>query len=309
MATDTLDVSAVRSLSPLANTAAVALIAGLSVLVGLWLAEIKATGPGLVDIAEASKVERALLAAKEEAELANRAKTEFLANMSHELRTPLNSIIGFSDLLVSETFGAIQQPQYREYAGDINDAGKHLLQLINDLLDLARIERGQMTVNEQRLDLALVLRACIRLVRERALEADVSLSVITPDDLPPLLADELRIKQAVVNLLSNAVKFSKAGGEVVVAAQLSPSNEISVAVTDTGIGIAPEDIDIALSEFGQVDGSLTRRHEGTGLGLSLSKKLIEIHGGRLELESEIDKGTVARLIFPSTRTLKIPQAS
>ena len=258
------------------------------------------------DVTREWQSDQALRTAKEEAELANRAKTEFLANMSHELRTPLNSIIGFSDILVNETFGTMNVPQYKEYAGDINDAGKHLLQLINDLLDLARIERGQMSLNEQRLDLGLIVNACHRLVRERALEAGVSLMIDCPANLPPLMADELRVKQALVNLLSNATKFTERGGAVSVVARQQDDGAIRLTVSDTGIGISPEDMAVALSEFGQVDGSLTRKHEGTGLGLTLSRKLIELHGGVLEMESEVGKGTSAHLLFPVGRSLRLP---
>ena len=261
------------------------------------------------DITRERQSDLALRTAKEEAELANRAKTEFLANMSHELRTPLNSIIGFSDILVNETFGTMNVPQYKEYAGDINDAGKHLLQLINDLLDLARIERGQMNLNEQRLDMGLVVNACHRLVRERALEAGVSLMVDCPADLPPLLADELRVKQALVNLLSNAIKFTERGGAVYVIVRRQEDGAVRLTVTDTGIGISPENMAVALSEFGQVDGTLTRKHEGTGLGLTLSRKLIELHGGALEIDSEVGEGTSVHLVFPPGRSLRLPQAS
>lgn len=261
------------------------------------------------DVTREWQSDQALRNAKEEAELANRAKTEFLANMSHELRTPLNSIIGFSDILVNETFGTMNVPQYKEYAGDINDAGKHLLQLINDLLDLARIERGQMSLNEQRLDLGLIINACHRLVRERAFDAGVSLMVDCPTNLPPLLADELRVKQALVNLLSNAIKFTERGGAVSVTVRQQDDGAMRMTVSDTGIGISPEDMAVALSEFGQVDGSLARRHEGTGLGLTLSRKLIELHGGALEMESEVGQGTAAHLLFPVERSLRLPQTS
>jgi PAS domain S-box-containing protein len=261
------------------------------------------------DVTRERQSDLALRTAKEEAELANRAKTEFLANMSHELRTPLNSIIGFSDILVNETFGKMNVPQYKEYAGDINDAGKHLLQLINDLLDLARIERGQMALNEQRLDIGLVVNACHRLVRERAFDANISLMIDCPADLPPLLADELRVKQALVNLLSNAIKFTEKGGAICVTARRQDDGAVRLTVSDTGIGISPENMAVALSEFGQVDGSLARKHEGTGLGLTLARKLIELHDGQLEMESEVGKGTAAHLVFPAARSLRLPQAS
>ncbi len=257
------------------------------------------------DVTAQVATEVALREAKEDAEFASRAKTEFLANMSHELRTPLNSIIGFSDILMDESFGPLDTPKSREYMLDINESGKHLLELINDVLDVARIERGLIDLNEKKLDVPLLMASCQRLVNDRAFVAGVQLTSDVSKSLPALLADELRTKQIMLNLLSNAIKFTPAGGKVSLKAFIDKDDRFQLSVKDTGIGIEPENIETALSDFGQVDGSLARKYDGAGLGLPLSRKLAELHGGELFIESELGSGTTVTLLFPSERTIQI----
>jgi PAS domain S-box-containing protein len=254
------------------------------------------------DITERKRAEEIMLAAKEQAELATRAKTEFLANMSHELRTPLNAIIGFSEIMTTGLLGPIGSDKYREYAHDIQSSGLHLLELINDILDLSKIEADKAELHEEIVDVARIITACSVLVKDRASTANVNLEEQIAEGLPTLRADERKLKQIVLNLLSNAVKFTEAGGFVTVRATLATDRRLVIEVRDTGIGIAPEDIAAAMTPFGQLDGRLSRKYEGTGLGLPLTKSLVELHGGILEIESEMGKGTVAKVLFPAERT-------
>jgi PAS domain S-box-containing protein len=254
------------------------------------------------DASDRKRAEESLRRAKEEAELANRAKTEFLANMSHELRTPLNTIIGFSDLLTGETFGPIGRPEYLEYANDINVSGKHLLSLITDILDISRIETDALELRERRIDVAQAMASCVRLIKVRADEAKLDVSVEADAPLPALFGDERRVRQILLNLLSNAVKFTPAGGRIVLKAGIGDDGGFRISVADTGIGIASKDMDAALSDFGQADGSLTRKYDGAGIGLPLSRKLAELHGGSLTIESEPGAGTIVTVLFPPTRT-------
>ena len=252
------------------------------------------------DITELKRRERALFEAKEVAESANRAKSEFLANISHELRTPLNAIIGFSELIIAETMGPIAKP-YREYLQDVLNSGRHLLELINDILDLAKAEAGQLDLNEEALDIMSVTDGVVRLMRERAMRNGLRLTTTIAPDLPPLRADPRKLRQILLNLISNAVKFTPAGGSVRVEAECASDGDLLLRVIDTGIGIAPEDIAVALKPFGQVDGTLSRKYEGTGLGLPLTRAMVELHNGQILIESELDRGTTVIIRLPADR--------
>ncbi len=257
------------------------------------------------DITEHKRAEEYLVQAKREAEAADRAKTEFLANISHELRTPLNSILGFSEVITSQVFGPLNNAKYLEYARDINQSGQHLLDLIVDILDVSKIEAGVLELDEHRIDVARLALACERLIKERAFRAGLAFEIDLAVGLPPLMADERRLKQVLLNLLSNAVKFTHRGGTVRLSVRLDENQGFVFAVADNGIGIAPQDIEKVLSTFGQVDGPWVRKHEGTGIGLPLSKKLVELHGGTLTLESEPDKGTTVTAYLPGDRTVRL----
>ena len=235
------------------------------------------------------------------AESANRAKSEFLANMSHELRTPLNAILGFSEIISAESFGAVGDRKYVEYAKDIHDSGQHLLGIISGMLDLAKIEAGKMEMNEEDLQIGALVDACMRFVAVRAEAAGISLDARLAPDLPRLRGDLRQLRQVVLNLLSNAVKFTPVGGIVAVSAEIVADGWLALSVSDTGIGIAATDVPKALAPFGQVDGGLNRKYEGTGLGLPLAKALVELHGGHLELVSATAKGTTVTVRLPPSR--------
>ncbi|HEY4113366.1 MAG TPA: MHYT domain-containing protein [Rhizomicrobium sp.] len=245
-----------------------------------------------------------LQAALEAAACASQAKSQFLATMSHELRTPLNAVIGFSEMLVTETFGPLGNPRYREYAGDIRASGAHLLSLINDVLDLSRLDAGQADLRDDDIDVATLIDQTVRMVRGQADAAKLKLSMRLEPNLPRLRADNRRVRQVLLNLLSNAIKFTPGKGRVEISAALQ-GEELAIVVADTGIGIAKQDIPRALSRFGQIDSSLSRKYEGAGLGLPLSKQLVELHGGRLVLESEMNVGTTVAVVFPVQRLVAV----
>ncbi len=257
----------------------------------------------LHDITEQKRGEAELVTAKETAEYADRAKSEFLANMSHELRTPLNAIMGFAQMIKSQSLGAQAVERYLDYADNIFDSGGHLLAIIDDILDLSKVDAGKLELDEREFDLAPTLEACETLIMGRAGIADVSLAIGGKTRGLKLLADERLVKQMLLNLLSNAVKFTPPEGRLTLTVQGAEDGRLAISVADTGIGMAQKDLAIALSPFGQIESALTRGHEGTGLGLPIVAALAELHGGELVLQSEPGVGTKATIWFPKERVV------
>ena len=245
--------------------------------------------------------------AKEDAEAASRRKSEFLANMSHELRTPLNAIIGFSEVMAHELFGAMGQPKYKEYVNDILRSGRHLLDVINDILDIAKLQSGKAELNRQPVRVGELIEDSLRMMGAQAKAGEIEITCAIEPDIPIIEADTTRLRQLFLNLLSNAVKFTPAGGRVTVAAGRC-SEGIRVSVADTGIGMAAKDIPKALEPFSQIDSSITRKYGGTGLGLPLSKLFAELHGGRLAIDSAPGCGTTVTVFLPAPAALAPPLA-
>jgi PAS domain S-box-containing protein len=254
----------------------------------------------LSDISHRKRMEDELIKSKEAAEFANRTKTEFLANMSHELRTPLNAIIGFAEVIKDQMFGPVGQNKYADYAKDIHSSGRHLLAVINDILDLSKLEAGKLELRESEVSLHHVAEECMTLMRDRAVKSKVRLIGDFEPLVPPVLCDERAVKQVLLNFLSNAVKFTPPGGQVTLGIRRVVDG-VAISVTDTGIGMSKDEIQIALSAFGQVDSKLARRHRGTGLGMSIAKSLVELHGGTMTVESTPKVGTTMTATFPASR--------
>jgi signal transduction histidine kinase len=282
-----------------------------SLLIGLAVFLVS-TGIGLVtflqqyrEFARREATEASLVVAKEAAEAANRAKSQFLATMSHELRTPLNAIIGFSEILMSEAAKLLDPARRQGYAADVNASGRHLLEIINDILDLSRAEAGKLALNEEVVDLGEAVETTLRMMRPRADAGGIRLcdAALVPPEIAGLRGDGRIIRQVLLNLLSNAVKFTPRGGSVELAVARDERGRLLLQVRDTGIGIAGEDISRVFEPFRQIDNRLARKFDGTGLGLPLARAMMAAHGGSLDLVSEVGRGTVATATFPADRVV------
>jgi signal transduction histidine kinase len=241
--------------------------------------------------------------------LANRAKSEFLANMSHELRTPLNAIIGFSEIIRNEAMGPVGMKAYAEYAGDINDSGKKLMTVINDILDISRIEAGNRTLNETLFSFSTMAGSCVSLMSNKAEAGRVTVVNNLHADMPKIIGEELALKQVLMNLLSNAIKFTQQQGRVSLDCEYGGAGQdLRISISDTGIGMDEREIEKALSPFGQVENALSRNNSGTGLGLTLVSALIKMHDGQFELISRKGAGTTATIIIPAYRVAQTQQA-
>lgn len=269
---------------------------------GAWESDYLLGAAHLAGIAiERRRADEDLRRATEAAELANRAKSKFLANMSHELRTPLNAIIGFSEIMQQEMFGPLGSNRYREYTRDIQDSGRHLLNVIDDILDISKIEAGRYALEDEEVDLAAVLRWSVDIMRARTMDKSQLVRLRMLDPMPALNADQRAIRQIMLNLLSNAAKFTGEGGNIEVSVFLDGTGDLSISVRDDGIGIPDDKLAEVMEPFGQVDDTNARQHGGTGLGLPITKSLIEMHGGSFVLESTVGEGTTARMTLPGWR--------
>jgi len=270
-----------------------------------WSGELLCYEGTVEDVTEKFEQERALRVALRQAEIANKMKAAFLAAMSHELKTPLNAVLGFSEMIRDEVLGPVGNQSYREYAGDIHSSGTRLLSVINDVLDVSRLEGGLLTIEARPENAMDVAESAIKLARaithdQRRIEIDI------PPDLPSLQVDPRRLAQALGNLLANALKFTPETGCVRLAACPQADGSLHLLVEDTGIGMAEETIAQALEPFRQLDGSLSRRFEGTGLGLSIAKALAELHGGTLSIQSAVGEGTIVTIALPASRVSARP---
>jgi signal transduction histidine kinase len=254
-----------------------------------------------MDITARRQGEEALLRAVEDSQIANRAKTEFLANMSHELRTPLNAIIGFSEVIGGEIFGPLGHQQYSEYVRDIHSSGEHLLAIINDILDLSRVEAGVTTLMEAEVDLPTLIDDSVRIAQGRVDSGQTEITTRIDASPVHLLCDSRLLKQVLLNILSNALKFTPDHGEVRLATTRSRHGDLLITVADDGCGIPTDRLEDVLQPFTQIEDSYKRCHEGAGLGLPLSKQFMELHGGTLEIDSDHGRGTIVTLCLPATR--------
>ena len=257
----------------------------------------------ILNVRRRREAEMAANRSRSEADLANKAKTEFLANMSHELRTPLNSVIGFSDVLIADRVGAINDEKRKEYMHDIRESGIYLLNLLNNILDVSKIEMGRLEISDSDIDVSQALNLCHRLVQERVEASGVHLSLHVPENIPGLHADPTRLKQSLLNLLSNAIKFSEPGDSVTTSAMIDSDGNMRISVTDTGPGISEDEINWVREPFNRGRSSRVAAKEGSGIGLALTASLMESHDGHLDLDSTLGVGTRATLVFPARRVV------
>lgn len=258
----------------------------------------------LMDITQRKQMEESLRLAKDQADAANRAKSTFLANMSHELRTPLNAIIGFSEMMINQTFGALGNPKYAEYMGDVHSSACHLLEIINEVLDMSKIEAGRIELDEHEVDMADMVQAVARMMASRAFGSDLHIKTDIAEGLPNLYADQRLLRQIMINIVANAVKFSRPGGEILIKAHTVEDGRMQIVISDQGIGIPKDKIRQAMEPFGQVsDYAENAKHHGTGLGLPLAKAMVDLHGGSLRLESDMGQGTQVFIAFPLYRNI------
>jgi len=244
-----------------------------------------------------------MIQARRQAELASEHKSDFLARVSHEIRTPLNAIIGFSDVMIEERFGPVDNERYREYLRDINRSGIHVLDLVNDLLDLSKIESGKIELSFEAVDLNNIVSETVALMQPQANVNQIIIRTSLSRAVPKVVADARSMRQIVMNLVSNAIKFTGHNGQVVVSTVYESNGEVALRIRDTGIGMSTEELKDAMKPFHQIPGVSEKRGKGTGLGLPLTKALVEANRAHFDLESELDKGTIAHVQFPTQRVL------
>lgn len=268
--------------------------------------EVKHFEGNLWDVTSRRAADEALKSAKLEAELTSRARIEFMANMSHELRTPLNAVIGFSEIIRNEVMGPIGQDVYKEYAQDIHDSGKQLLNIINDILELSQIEIGDRELKEKSFPMARIIQSVLSLLDHKIKEGQLRVDVNVPEDLPNIFAEELAMKQVLMNVVSNCVKFTPPGGKIGINVSIDPEEHMMVEITDSGVGMTEEELAKAMQPFGQVETELDRDTSGTGLGLSIVQALVDLHRGRFMIASQKDNGTTVKMVFPKERVVPKP---